>query len=280
LEIRGIKGLTPNTGPTTRKGIVDKLGEFHRNNETLTNLNGGRLGTVTRMLGRCLPLLLLLLLFACVDKAETVPYPPKAAYLPPPSYRLQAGDTLDVKFLYTPELNEEQTVQIDGHVSFQYASNLSVGGRTLPEAQDMVMAAYAKTLRDPATELTVKGPMQWRIYVVGEVTTPGEFSTLGPPLTLTQAIARAGGLKESADGDNVVLLRRDGSIERAYDVSFDDAAHHHGDLADIQLADHDVLYVPRTDVAQAGVNWRQYVMQFVPPNVSVILGSTSTAAIP
>jgi len=33
--------------------------------------------------------------------------------------------------------------------------------------------------------------------------------------------------------------------------------------------------VPRTDVAQAGVNWRQYVMQFVPPNLSVVLGSSA-----
>jgi hypothetical protein len=83
-------------------------------------------------------------------------------------------------------------------------------------------------------------------------------------------------LKESADGDNVVLLRRDGDLERAYDVSFANAVGHHGDKADIQLWDHDVLYVPRTDVAQAGVNWRQYVMQFVPPNISFVLGSSGT----
>jgi polysaccharide export outer membrane protein len=234
---------------------------------------------MTRWLAYCLVLLPIFLLAACADRAETVPYPPRTASLPPPAYRIQAGDTLDVKFLYTPELNEEQTVQLDGHVSFQYAPDLPVAGKTLPDARRLVLAAYAKTLRDPAAELAVKGPMQWKIYVVGEVTTPGEYITQGPPLTLTQAIARAGGLKESADSDNVVLLRRDGNVEHAYDVSFTDAAGHHGDTADVQLADKDVLYVPRSDVAQAGVNWRQYVMQFVPPNVSVVLGS-SGAIIP
>jgi polysaccharide biosynthesis/export protein len=122
----------------------------------------------------------------------------------------------------------------------------------------------------------VKGPLQFKIYVVGEVTTPGEYVTQGPPLTLTQAVARAGGLKESADGDNVVLLRRDGNVEHAYDVSFTDAVDHNGNTADIQLADHDVVYVPRTDAAQAGVNWRQYVMQFVPPNISYVIGSSGT----
>lgn len=235
--------------------------------------------TPTKLLACCL-LLPSLLLSACADKPETVPYPPRAAFLPPPVYRVQAGDTLDVKFLYTPELNEEQTVQVDGHVSFQYAPNLAVAGKTLPEARLMVMNAYSHTLRDPAAELSVKGPLQWKVYVSGEVTTPGEYVTTGAPLSLTQAIARAGGLKESADGDNVVLLRRDGNVERAYDVSYINVVGHHGDAADIQLSDHDVLFVPRTDVAQAGVNWRQYVMQFVPPNVSVILGSTSGGVIP
>lgn len=256
-------------------GIVDKLRDFHRNNETLTNSNGGMTGRVARFLAGCALLLPFLVLAGCADRPETVPYPPRAANLPPPVYRVQAGDTLSVKFLYTPELNEEQTVQIDGHASFQYAPDLTLAGRTLPDARRIVMSAYSKTLNNPALELTVKGPIQWKVYVVGEVGTPGEFSTTGAPMTLTQAIARAGGLKESADGDNVVLLRRDGNVERAYDVSFNDAAGHHaGGQADIQLADHDVLYVPRTDVAQAGVNWRQYVMQFVPPNVSVLLGSS------
>jgi len=229
-----------------------------------------------KILIRCLVFVPILFLAACADRAETVPFPPRAAYLPPPPYRLQAGDVLDVKFLYTPELNEEQTVQLDGHVSLLYAPNLQVSGRTVPETRQMVMAAYRGTLRDPAAELAVKGPLQWKVYVAGEVTTPGEFITQGPPMTLTQAIARAGGLKETADANNVVLLRRDGSVERAYDVSFVNAAGHHGDAADIQLADHDVLFVPRTDVAQAGMNWRQYVLQFVPPNFSYVLGSSGS----
>jgi polysaccharide export outer membrane protein len=223
-----------------------------------------------------LALLTVSLLAACADHPQTEPFPPRAAYLPPPAYRLQPGDTVDVKFLYTPELNEEQTVQLDGRLALQYAPDLPVGGTTVAQARERVMDAYAPTLRDPAAELTVKGPLQFKIYVVGEVTTPGEYVTQGPPLTLTQAVARAGGLKESADGDNVVLLRRDGNVERAYDVSFTNAVDHNGNAADIQLADHDVLYVPRTDVAQAGVNWRQYVMQFVPPNISYVIGSSGT----
>lgn len=273
LGIRGDTGGL-SSGPTKIRGKVKKLRHSHRTNQSLTNSNGGGPGPLISVVASCL-----LLLAACADRPDAEPYPPKAAYLPPPAYRVQPGDTLDVKFLYTPELNEEQTVQLDGHVSFEYAPDLHVGGRTLPEARHLVMAAYSNTLHDPAVEVAVKGPMQWKVYVVGEVATPGEYITTGAPLSLTQAIARAGGVKETADTDNVVLLRRDGNVERAYDLSFRNAVNHFGDTADIQLADHDVLFVPRTDVAQAGVNWRQYVMQFIPPNLSLVLGSAG-ATIP
>jgi polysaccharide export outer membrane protein len=142
-----------------------------------------------------------------------------------------------------------------------------------------VFDAYSHTLRDASLELSVKGPLQLKVYVVGEVTTPGEFISQGPPLTLTQVVARAGGVKETADWDNVVLLRRDGNVEHAYSLSFTDAVDHLSPTADVQLVDHDVVYVPRTGVAEAGVLWRQYVMQFVPPNVSYVFGS-SGAIIP
>jgi protein involved in polysaccharide export with SLBB domain len=223
----------------------------------------------------CLLVLLpVLALGACSGAPNAVPYPPRVASLPPPPYRIAPGDTLDLKFLYSPELDEEQTVQLDGDVSFQYAPSLHVAGDTIPEARATIMRVYRRTLMNPTAELSVKGPLQWKIYVVGEVANPGEYTTQGPPLTLIQAIARAGGLKESADGDNVVLLRRDGSVEHAYDVSFTDAVDHRSQTADIRLANHDVLYVPRTGVAELGVDWRQYVMQFVPPNVSFVFGTT------
>jgi protein involved in polysaccharide export with SLBB domain len=237
----------------------------------LTNWNGG----AARLLAFCFLVLPLLLLAAC-DRPQTVPYPPRISSLPAPLYRIQPGDTLDLKFLYTPELSESETVRSDGHVSFQFAPDLAVAGKTVPEARSIVMAAYAPTLIDPAAELSVRGPVQWKIYVVGEVTTPGEFSTSGTPLSLTAAIARAGGIKESGDGNNVVLLRRDGNIEHAYDVSFIDAANHYNNTADIELTDHDVLYIPRTGVAQLGVDWRQYVMQFIPPNLSFVIGTAGT----
>ena len=233
-----------------------------------------------RLTRKGLVLLPVLLILGCSGTPQTEPFPPKTAALPPPAYRLQPGDTLDVKFLYSPELNEEQTVQLDGRVSFQMAPDLPVLGKTVEETRQMVAGAYAKTLRDASVAVSIKGPLQWKVYVVGEVTTPGEYASTGPAFSLTQAIARAGGMKESADPEHVVLLRRDGDLERAYGLSFLDAVNHRVGTADVQLANADVLYVPRTGVAEAGVLWRQYVMQFVPPNISYVIGSTSTAVIP
>ncbi len=227
------------------------------------------------LLSGSLALAVVALLSGC-DEPQTSPYPSQTTLTPPPAYRLRTGDVIDIKFMFSPELNEEQTVQLDGHASFQLAPDLLVAGKTIEEAQRMVEEIYSHTLRDASVSLSVKGPLQWKVYVVGEVTTPGEYATTGPAMTITQAVARAGGLKESADADNVVLLRRDGNVERAYGVSYTDAVNHYTPTADVQMADFDVLYVPRTGVAQSGVAWRHYVMQFLPPNIICELGATAT----
>jgi len=213
--------------------------------------------------------------YACSGTPHTEPMQ-AIVNVPAAIYTVQPGDVLDVKFLYSPELNEEQTVQLDGHMSLQLAPDLMVQGKTVDQVRQIVVDSYSKTLRDASAEVAIKGPLQWKVYVVGEVTTPGEYISAGPALTLTQAVARAGGLKESADADKVVLLRRDGNLERAYALNYKEAVNHDSPIADVKLAALDVVYVPRTGVADAGVVWRQYVMQFLPPNVSFVVGSSSS----
>ena len=187
------------------------------------------------------------------------------ANLPP--YRIQVGDVLDIRLLLNPELNEEVTVRPDGHISTTAAQDAVAYGRTPAELADTLRGIYGKELENPRVTVEVKSFAPTRIYVAGEVNTPGEFITVGPPLTLSQAIARAGGTKLSSDDTAVFVIRRGPNDKPAFFSTRWKALRQGRDPdADIRLAPYDVVYVPKLGVAEVYQFYNQYIGQFANPS--------------
>ncbi len=180
-------------------------------------------------------------------------------------YRVQVGDELMVRFLLNPELNEEVSVRPDGKISTAVAEDVQAAGRTIPEINAELRERYKRELMNPRLNVVVKSFSPTRVYVSGEVTTPGEYVTVGPSLTLSQAIARAGGLKNSASASRIFLIRR-GSGDKPVELAtrYDDVITGRDPRADVRLAPYDVVYVPRSGIAQTALYWNEFVQQFVP----------------
>ena len=125
-------------------------------------------------------------------------------------------------------------------------------GRTVPELTTALTHDYTSILRNPRVNVVLRTFSPTRIYVGGEVANPGEFITVGPNLTLSQAIARAGGLKQmSADENSAYIIRRGpNDVPQMFSVRFQDVMWGKDPTADVQLAPYDVVYVPRTGVAE------------------------------
>jgi polysaccharide biosynthesis/export protein len=210
------------------------------------------------------------LLFACLAlvACTDVPKLPPGTDAPPlqSSYLIQPGDTLDVKFVKNPELNEQPTVQPDGRISMLFAPGLEVAGHSTDETREALTQAYAKELREPGVSVAIRGPVTWHIYVGGEVKAPGDFTGSGPLPTLTQAIDRAGGMLDSGDDTKVVLMRRVDNQKKPYLVNFSSAARGENPAGDIQLSAYDTLFVPKTGVADVYKAYNQYFKQFLPNN--------------
>ena len=184
-----------------------------------------------------------------------------------PAYRLNVGDVVGVRLLLNPELNEDVAVRPDGRISTMVAQDVVAYGHTVPEISAALRAAYAKQLNDPHLTVEVRNFAPNRIYVGGEVANPGEFITIGPNLTLVQAVARAGGTKLSAARGDIFIIRRgEGDVPIIYRADYMDAITGKDPAADIRLAPFDVVYVPRTGVAEVFTYFNQYVQQFVPVN--------------
>ena len=124
-----------------------------------------------------------------------------------PRYRLQPGDVLELKLRYTPEFNQTATVAPDGFIAAEITGEVKVEGLTLAEAAAALRQAAGKRLLDPELSVNLKEFVKPQITVAGEVVKPGLYDIRGS-LTATQAVALAGGFRESAKHSTVALVRR------------------------------------------------------------------------
>ncbi len=196
---------------------------------------------------------------------EPGPMAVSAAALPP--YHIQVGDVLDVRLLLNPELNEEVTVRPDGHISTTAVPDMLAYGRTPADLANGLRGVYAHDLQNPRVSVEVKSFAPTRVYVAGEVATPGEFITVGPTLTLSQAIARAGGTKLSSDDTSVFVIRRGlGDKPEFLSARWKDVRQGRDPQADVRLAPYDVVYVPKLGIAEVYQFYNQYIGQFANPS--------------
>jgi polysaccharide biosynthesis/export protein len=218
----------------------------------------------------------------CTSTPRLPPVPLSPGPIPPPyvtpAYRIQVGDVLSIRLVLNPELDEDVTVRPDGHISTTIVADETAANRTVPKLIAALGRAYKRYLQDPKVSVIVKTVAPTPIYVGGEVTQPGEQLTVGGAPTLSQAIARAGGVKLTGDDTHVFIVRR-GSHDAAFFLSahYDAVRQAKDPQADVRLAPFDVVMVPRLGVAEVYRWYNQFIQQFVNPNVgfSYILNPTS-----
>lgn len=184
-------------------------------------------------------------------------------------YLIQTGDQLDIKFFYNPELNETVTVRPDGRISLQLAPEIMAAGLTPAQLTDVLMKSYAKELANPGITVMVRSFSSQRVYVDGEVNTPGMVDMRGP-LTVLQAVAAAGGFKDTAASQVLVIRKTQDKKPLAIEVNLDDARNAVQGSQDILLAPYDVVHVPKSAVA----NVNKFVDQYIRRNIPIPFGLT------
>lgn len=169
-----------------------------------------------------------------------------------PGYLVYPGDELDIQTPSAPELNRAVRVGPDGRITMPLIGHVMAADRSLPELQAVLSQAYATQLRNPMVEasLTQAGPL--RVWVDGEVRTPGVYDMPGD-IEAWQAIIMAGGFLPTAKRSHVALVRRGpGNVRmlRVLDMR-------QPRVAPIALRRSDILFTPRTTLAELGVFFGQ-----------------------
>jgi len=191
-----------------------------------------------------------------------------ATSTPLKEYLIQPGDQLDIKFFYNPELNDQVVVRPDGRISLQLASDIPASGLTPAQLTSTLEKKYEKELANPGITVIVRSFSSQRVYVDGEVNKPGMVTLLGP-LTVLQSISEAGGLKETAKSSQVLIIRKSQDNKpQAIEVNLDDIRNAADGSQNILLAPYDVVYVPKSAIA----NINQFIDQYIRRNIPIPFG--------
>lgn len=160
------------------------------------------------------------------------------------TYRVGEGDVLRVSVWGNQQLSGSVTVRPDGQITLQLVGEIQAAGRTPTEIQQEIsrrLVNYIKGERN--VTVTVAQVNSYRVYVVGRVNQPGEF-TPDSPVTILQSIALARGLTEFADPDHIVVMRRDESGVRRIPFVYCQAVKQGRVEMDITLINGDTVVVP------------------------------------
>ena len=202
-----------------------------------------------------------LILVACASQRPDImpAMTATAAVAQPSGYIIQPGDQLDIKLFYNPELNENVTVRPDGMISLQLVDEVRASGLTPAQLDELLTQKYAHELKKPMITVIVRSFTMQRVYVGGEVNRQG-FVNLTAGMTPLQAVFEAGGLKETADPEAAIVIRKGPDRQPVpLGVNLKTAAYGATSEAGVPLQPQDVVYVPKSAIAEANKFVKQYI---------------------
>ncbi len=176
-----------------------------------------------RLLAEVLGLFLLFFLISGhPEQAIAAPAaPPAAADGAANEYLIGVGDVLEVSVWGEERLSKVVFVRLDGRISLPLAGDVHAADTTLAALAGQIKRKLVSYVADPSVTVTLQESRSKAYYILGQIAKPGEY-VLSYPVTVLQAIGRAGGLQEWAKKEKIMIVRRTGSEERIIRFNYDD----------------------------------------------------------
>lgn len=175
-------------------------------------------------------------------------------------YVVNPGDILNVTVWDHPELTipagsdrspseSGNWVHSDGTIFYPYVGQVTVAGLRVTEIRDILRERLAEYIESPQVDVTVAAFRSKRVYITGEVKLPGTQPITNVPLTLLEAVSKAGGLTENADWTQVTLTRNGHTRQ----FSLRDVYLRGNTRENVLLRAEDIVHVARNDAAKVFV---------------------------
>ena len=139
--------------------------------------------------------------------------PDPQSWQPAANYIVGPQDVLTITSYDQTELTGKFTVESDGSFTYPYIGRVSVGGMTLRGVEASLKKELATQgfFKDAQITVAIEQYRSQKIYIVGEVRTPGAYAMSGN-MQLVEALALAGSTLPTASGEAVVVHASNDSL--------------------------------------------------------------------
>jgi polysaccharide export outer membrane protein len=141
-----------------------------------------------------------------------------ASALTPAGYVIGPEDVLTILFWKDKEISGDVIVRPDGKISTPLLNDIQAAGLTPDELRLRLNEEASRYIEDPNATVVVKQINSRKVFITGEVEKPGPYALTGP-MTVLQLIANAGGFKEYAKRDGILIMRTEAG--RQVQLTFD-----------------------------------------------------------
>jgi polysaccharide export outer membrane protein len=147
-------------------------------------------------------------------------------------YTVKPGDILSI------------AVWKDGTFSFPLVGQVDARGKGVLELQSLIATRLKKYISDPVVTVSLQDIKGNVVYVIGQVTKPGNF-VVNPDVNVMQALSMAGGTTAFASLNNIIVLRSSATGGQiAIPFHYSDVAHGKDLQQNVLLQAGDVVVVP------------------------------------
>lgn len=210
LGLLGLSGCAPGFGTPGALGFTPTTGD----------------STASAESGKIIPITPDLVRAQMAQKPKEVSAAVKRLFTVSPVYTIGPGDVVGIIVYNRPELlpnagaviaqQSDPTgvsvapgfiVGANGEISFPYIGRVRLQGLTESGASELIERAIKEYVKDPQVTVRIQSFRSQRAYVQGEVRTPGLQIFTDIPMTLSEAISRAGSFTTAGDRSRVSLTR-------------------------------------------------------------------------
>lgn len=163
------------------------------------------------------------------------------------AYALGPGDTIEIIVVGDKDLSQSATIKPDGSIDLSLIGEVPAAGRTTSQLAAELVKRYSKYLITPSITVQVRQFRVDHVYILGQVTRPGEYA-IQPGGGILEALASAGGPTDRADLARTTIVRVEtGGKADPIEVNLLQALATDEFPAGAKLQPGDVLMVPAAD---------------------------------